>query len=105
MPFEQRPERSEDVSAAKPWKNSMSEGIKSSHKGPRARTRFADLEEANVVRLKKTKNYKEVRIGIQTVVRSQRTFKVHLGMILKSIGFYSEHPKIPQWFSGRSNIC
>ena len=59
MPFEQRPERSEDVSAAKPWKNSMSEEIKSSHKGPRARTRFADLEEANVVRLKKTKNYKD----------------------------------------------
>lgn len=56
MPFEQRPKRSEDGSVAKPWKNSMSEGIKSSHKDPRARTRLADLEEANVVRVKKTKN-------------------------------------------------
>lgn len=84
MPFEQRPKRSEDGSAAKPWKNSMSEGIKSSHKDPRARIRLADLEEANVVRVKKTKNQKEVRIGIQTMVRSQRSFKVHTGMILKS---------------------
>lgn len=84
MPFEQRPKRSEDRSVAKPWKNSISEGIMSSHKDPRTRTRLVDLEEANVVRVKKTKNYKEVRIGIQTVVRSQRTFKVHIGMILKS---------------------
>lgn len=56
MPFEQRPKRSEDRSVAKPWKNSISEGIMSSHKDPRTRTRLVDLEEANVVRVKKTKN-------------------------------------------------
>lgn len=35
MPFEQRPTKSEDVSTARLWEKSMSEGIQSFHKSPR----------------------------------------------------------------------